>query len=414
MTIEEPSHLVLEVSRVLFVNGQSTRQTIMATERLAASIGLNAKLLPRWGQLQLQIESNNPAAAHLSAIAADPTGVAMNRVSAAMHLIDDVIAKRTTLTDAATAIATISKLPPSPTWLFALAAAAGAAALSVVFGVEHFHAGVLIFISAGAGAFLRRGLARVSTNPFLQPFAASLLAGIVGALAVRYRLSSSLRLVGVCPCMVLVPGPAVLNSGLDLIRGRIHLGAARLVFACLIIAAISAGLLLGLSLLGVSLPVDQVSNAVPLWQDTIAAGVAVGAYAIFFSMPLNMLAWPIAVGMCAHALRWYALSALHCGAPVGALLACLVVSAVLAPVAQRRHMPFAAVAFASVVSLIPGVYLFRTASGLVQLADMPHATFDLLIATLSDAITALYIIAAMTLGLILPKIVTDHLLPPRI
>jgi uncharacterized membrane protein YjjB (DUF3815 family) len=36
----------------------------------------------------------------------------------------------------------------------------------------------------------------------------------------------------------------------------------------------------------------------------IAAGVAVAAFSIFFSMPWRMLGWPVAVGMLAHALRW--------------------------------------------------------------------------------------------------------------
>ncbi|MGZ5260976.1 MAG: threonine/serine exporter family protein, partial [Burkholderiales bacterium] len=62
-------------------------------------------------------------------------------------------------------------------------------------------------------------------------FCAALLAGIIGGLAVRYQLSSSLRLVAVCPCMILVPGPHLLNAAMDLIEGRIHLGAARAVYA---------------------------------------------------------------------------------------------------------------------------------------------------------------------------------------
>src|SRR5207302_2719600 len=151
-------------------------------------------------------------------------------------------------------IGAIAQAPPAPAWLFTLAAAAGAVALALIFGVQHLSAAALIFASAAAGAALRRGLARYTTNLFIQPFCAALLSGVVGALAVRYQLSSSLRLVAVCPCMVLVPGPHVLNGALDLIEGRIGLGLARLTY---VIGAISAGLLLGLAVLGVSLPVDQ-------------------------------------------------------------------------------------------------------------------------------------------------------------
>jgi uncharacterized membrane protein YjjB (DUF3815 family) len=72
-------------------------------------------------------------------------------------------------------------------------------------------------------------------------------------------------------------------------------------------------------------------------------------------------------------------------------------------------MPFAAIGFASVVSMMPGVYLFRMMSGLVQIAGGAEMTLSLIQGTISAGMTASIIILAMSLGLIIPKMVVDYI-----
>src|SRR5258708_12660084 len=111
-----------------------------------------------------------------------------------MSTIANVEAGRLAPDSAVPAINAIAKAPLHPTWLFTLAAAAGAVALAVIYGIEHLAAAGLILVSAAAGAVVRRALAQWTTNVFVQPFSAPPLAAFLVGLAVPFAPRSSLRL----------------------------------------------------------------------------------------------------------------------------------------------------------------------------------------------------------------------------
>jgi uncharacterized membrane protein YjjP (DUF1212 family) len=402
--------LITLCGKLLFENGESTEKIVSALDQLADPLGFRATVFPRWGDLTIRIDDDNGSRHEI--VAAAPVGVDMRKVTTTIGVIDDVCDGRLDLDAARSALEAAARFPPISIARFALLAAAGAAALGVIFGAVHLLSLLLIAIGAGAGACLRRWLSRISRNPFVQPLGAALLAGAVGAIAVHLQLSSALRLVAVCPCMILVPGPHLLNGIIDLARARIALGASRIAYASVIILVICTGLLTGLSIGSVSLPVSVPSHPVPLGYDVIAAGIAVAAYGTFFAMPWRMLPIPVATGMLAHASRWGMISLVGASVQTGALVACLLVGIIITPIADRLRLPFAALAFASVVSLIPGVYLFRMAGGFVDLVTLGQkASADLLLNTIADGTTAMLIILAMVIGLILPKMCIEHFFP---
>src|SRR5260370_38948091 len=122
MTLEERCNLVLAFARVLYVNGQATDQTSDAAERLANALGLRAQVLPRWGELQLQAEETD--ARLISAVAADPAGVDMDRVASTMRAIEEIAAGRHSQAAAQEPITKISKTPPAPSSMVTPPAAA--------------------------------------------------------------------------------------------------------------------------------------------------------------------------------------------------------------------------------------------------------------------------------------------------
>src|SRR6202453_3883604 len=108
MTLEERSDLILAFAQVLYANGQSTDQTLAAAAQLGDTLGLRAKILPRWGGLQLK--ANDKDGRLVSAVAVEPSGVNMNRVASTMRAVEELRDGRVAPGAAMKAISVISQV----------------------------------------------------------------------------------------------------------------------------------------------------------------------------------------------------------------------------------------------------------------------------------------------------------------
>ena len=394
--------LSLRSSSLLFANGETTERTLAAGLRVTEAFGQRATLMARWDGLSVRLEGNGGPLHDVADVA--PTAIDMNKVLAGEEIVDTIAAGRLSPEAARSALARIAGYPPVSLGRFVLAAAVGAAALAIVFGAQELATPPLVALSAVAGASVRRGLARAGQSLLGQSFYAALIAGVIGGIAQRFGLSSELALVAVCPCLLLVPGPHLLNGLLDLARARVALGCARIAFAGLLMTAICAGLLFGLWFLGVNLPISPPSRSIPLAVDVMAAGFAVSAYGSFYSMPWRYLPLPIVAGMVAHGIHWLA-AGLGASGHAATFAACLFVGIVMTPLARRLRLPFAAVSFAAVVAMMPGSILIRMAAGMLQMTQLgENAPAHLVSAILTDATTALFVLLAMGFGLVFPRL----------
>jgi uncharacterized membrane protein YjjB (DUF3815 family) len=402
--------LAADALTILHANGAESERTQARADQLSASLSDRLELDLGWGRSEL---TGSSTASRL-VIAAAPSNIGMNRVLAVDNAIDAFTAGNATITATQEAVRRAAALPAANLALFALAAATGASGLALIFGVRRWEPVAVIVVSAALGAVVRRLLGRVGASNYWQVGAAALIAGLLGSAAVNLGISSELRLAVVCPCMILVPGPHLLNGAFDLAALRIPLGLSRLTFATVTLLSIGAGLLVGLAIGGATLIPTPAGREIPVLLDAAAAGVVAVCYGVFYSAPLRILVWPLVVGAAVHAVHWVAISVWHWESYLAAGLASFIAAVVLIPASRRFGVPFAAVGFASVVSLMPGVLIFRVLDGLAVLqGSTGEAAQRLLVETVNNANEAFLTVFALAVGVLLPAFVYDRLTGAR-
>jgi uncharacterized membrane protein YjjP (DUF1212 family) len=393
---DERYDTLLAATALLYANGQSTQMTQTAVERLNRGLGVDAVVVPTWSMLTLTAAGSRET---VMTAPVSPTAINMRRVASMMAVVDAAQDGPLELEHVATGVVDAEAQSVSGITAFVIACATGASALAVIYGASQPLAVLLVALSAAVGGLLRRWSGAAGAGPLVQAFVAALVAGAVGAAATHLHLGASVAVVAICPAMVLVPGPHILNGALDLLDLRVTLGLARLAYGLLVLSAIGGGLIVGLRAGGQTLAVTAPSATVPLIVDVLAAGVAAASYPVYFSMPWRMLGWPVAVGMLAHGVHWYALDR-GASLAIAAFASCLLVGVLLVPVSHHKRIPFGGIGFAAVVALVPGVFVFRTLAGFIEFAGSPSA--QLLSSVAGDMIGAMVIVAGMALGLALP------------
>lgn len=377
----------------LLANGHTTQGTIAAVQDASRRWGLDLDVVPNWDHTLLVNRANGQV--YLD-VPTSPTAVNM-------HVVAETKRTLTSSSDEAEdlgpTLSQHSKLKPYSDPVFALACMTGATALAIIFGSRQPLELAIIAVVAGIGGLVRRQLGRFHVSLVGQALGAALIAGITASAVHAGSTTNLSLLVALCPAMVLVPGPHLLNGLLDLAGLHIGIGIGRLTYALTILAAICAGLILGLIATGGLPPSNAAVNEPTILVDTAAAAVAGASYSVYFGLRPRHLIWPVAIGAFAHVVRYVLLYQLDYNGAVAAFAACLVTGLLLTPVAHRMHLPFAGIGFASVVALVPGVLVFRATSGIVELANSP--TTDLLLATASDLANALLTMLAMGAGLVI-------------
>jgi uncharacterized membrane protein YjjP (DUF1212 family) len=296
-----------------------------------------------------------------------------------------------------------AETPRHSRWLAVLLLGAAAAALAGLLGAD---APTVLAsgLATGLGLVARHELGRRHFSLLALPLAAALIGAVLGGLVIRLDWTQTPGLVLIVPALMLVPGPHLINGILDLIDNHLPMSVARLGLAAGILLASTLGVVLGIELtLPGPLPPGRGADGdrLNIASDVILAGVVTCGFAVFYNTAWRQVGMAAVGGMAGHGLRFLVLEAGY-RPEAATFLGGLAVGVVSGWMARSSRIPFAVIAFAGAVTMMPGLHMYRALVGTLQLARMTNETDPAAMAgTLGHASQACLEVSGLVLGLLL-------------
>ncbi len=392
--------LLAEAGRLLLGHSESTgatRRTLADTARAISDE--RCDVVVSYGAIAVSLGGDVPRIKEFRQV--HPNTALLARV----HSILDRV-RRADL-DTASALALLERsevdTPRHSRWVAVLMIALAAAGLAGVLGAG-VGAALVAGFAAGLGLLVRQEISRRVDSLFLPPLAASFLGAIFGGLAFRLGWLRTPELALIVPALMLVPGPHLINGVLDLVENYIPMSLARLGLASGILIANALGVVAGVELIlpdGLPPGVKGDAEHIGLVADLILAAIVTCGFAVVFNSPWKQVGMAALVGMIGHGCRYLGLEA-GFRLEGATFLGGIAVGAVAGWIARSGKTPFAVIAFAGAVPMMPGLLLYQALGGALRFArHSDNGTTETVAAILLSATQSCLVIAGLTLGLVL-------------
>lgn len=262
------------------------------------------------------------------------------------------------------------------------------------------------FIGAGLGNFLRCKLTKHHFTLFLGivssvSLACFVYAGLLKLGKILFGISIQHEAGYICAMLFIIPGFPFITSGIDLAKLDMRSGMERLTYALIIVLVATMSAWIMAMLLHLQ-PVDFIKIHMPvaMWILTrlIASFFGVFGFSIMFNSPVRLACSAAVLGAVANTLRLELVDLAALPPAVTAFIGALTAGLLASLLKNKVGYPRISVTVPSIVIMVPGLYLYR---GFYNLGIMSLSV------SASWFAAALLIIAALPLGLIFARILTD-------
>ena len=265
---------------------------------------------------------------------------------------------------------------------------------------------MLAFIAAGIGNLIRTKLIKHHFTLFLNiavSISAScfIYAALLKIAEMAFNVSTIHEAGYICSMLFIIPGFPFITSGIDLAKLDMRSGIERLTYALIVIlvATMSAWIM---ALILHLKPVDFIKLSLSTEQwilfRLLASFCGVFGFSIMFNSPVRLAVAAAGIGAVANTLRLELVDLANIPPAAAAFIGALTAGLLASLLKNKVGYPRISVTVPSIVIMVPGLYLYR---GFYNLGIMSLSV------AASWFASAILIIAALPLGLIFARILTD-------
>lgn len=262
------------------------------------------------------------------------------------------------------------------------------------------------FMGAGIGNFIRCKLIKHHFTLFLCIVSSVSAACLVYAGALKmaellWGISIQHEAGYICAMLFIIPGFPFITSGIDLAKLDMRSGIERLTYALIIILVATMAAWIMALLLHLQ-PVDFMKISLPVWGwilfRILASFCGVFGFSIMFNSPVRLAAVAASIGAIANTLRLELVDITKFPPAAAAFVGALTAGILSSLIKNKVGYPRISVTVPSIVIMVPGLYLYK---GFYNLGMMSLSV------SASWFASAILIVAALPLGLIFARILTD-------
>ena len=263
------------------------------------------------------------------------------------------------------------------------------------------------FCGAGLGNFVRCKLTKHHFTLFLcivssVSLACLVYAGFLKIGEMLWGISIQHEAGYICAMLFIIPGFPFITSGIDLAKLDMRSGMERLMYALIIILVATMAAWIMALLLHLK-PVDFIKMSMPveMWilLRLIASFCGVFGFSVMFNSPARLATMAALIGAVANTLRLELVDLAGMPPAVAAFIGALTAGIFASLIKNKAGYPRISLTVPSIVIMVPGLYLYR---GIYNLGMMSLSV------AASWFAAAILIIAALPLGLIFARILTDR------